>query len=124
SELTRSNLPGVTVHIQGTTHTVQTDKDGKFEFVTGQKYPYTLELSYVGFEKKTVVVNSSPVVIELSEALIELNDVVVVGYGTQKRKDLIGSITKVSAEEIKQMPVASVDAQLQGKSTGLQINSN
>jgi TonB-linked SusC/RagA family outer membrane protein len=123
-QLTKSTLPGVAVHIKGTTSNLQTDIDGKFEFTTGQGFPYTLELSSVGFKKKTIVVTKSPVVIELEESAIELNNVVVVGYGTQNRRDVIGSISKVNAADIKEMPVASVDAQLQGKSTGLQINSN
>ncbi len=122
--VTKSTLPGVAVSIKGTTHNLQTDGNGKFEFVTGQKFPYTLELSYIGYNKKTVIVTHSPVVIELEESPIELNNIVVVGYGTQNKKDLIGSVTKISADEVKQLPVASLDAQLQGKSTGLQINSN
>lgn len=123
-QLTKSTLAGVAVHLQGTTNNIQTDKDGKFEISNTLGFPYTLELSSVGFKKMTIVVTKSPVVIELEESAIELNNVVVVGYGTQNRRDVIGSITKVNAAEIKEMPVASVDAQLQGKSTGLQINSN
>ncbi len=117
-------LPGVNVHIQGTTHTVQTDRNGNFEFITGQKLPYTLELTYIGYEKRTVVVESNPVVLTLKPEQIQLNETVVVGYATQSRRDLIGSVTKINAEEVKQIPVGSFDAQLQGKSTGLQINSN
>lgn len=120
----KSTLPGVAVSIKGTTHNLQTDGNGKFEFITGQKFPYTLELSYIGYNKKTVIVTNSPVVIELEESPIELNNIVVVGYGTQNKRDLIGSVTKISADEVKQLPVAGLDAQLQGKSTGLQINSN
>ena len=123
-EKTKATLPGVTVHIQGTTHSVQSDRDGKFQFVTGQKLPYTLELTYIGYEKKTVLVKQNPVIISLKESQIQLNDVVVVGYGTQRRKDLTGSVAKINAEEVKQMPAGSFDAQLQGKATGLQINSN
>lgn len=117
-------IPGAAITINGTTHTIQTDKNGRFEFKTGQKLPYTVDVSYVGFKKKTVTITNSPAVIELEEATVELNNIVIVGYGTQNKKDLIGSVAKVSANEIKEMPVASVDAQLQGKSTGLQINAN
>ncbi|MGV3705533.1 MAG: SusC/RagA family TonB-linked outer membrane protein [Arcticibacter sp.] len=123
-DLTNTTLPGVTVHIKGTTHRVQTDQNGRFEFLTGQKLPYSLELSYIGFESKTQLVEHSPVIIRLKESRVTLNDVVVVGYGTQNRKDLIGSVTKVNAEDVKQIPAGSFDAQLQGKAPGLQINSN
>ncbi|WP_448633746.1 carboxypeptidase-like regulatory domain-containing protein [Pedobacter panaciterrae] len=49
--VTKLGIPGVSIHITGTTHVVQTDKNGKFDFVTGQKFPYTLEITYVGYEK-------------------------------------------------------------------------
>lgn len=120
---TKQGIPGVSVHIIGTTHTVQTDNNGRFDFITGQSFPYTLEINYVGYEKKTFVATGSPVVIPLKETASQLNDVVVVGYGTQTRKSLVGSITKINAAEIKQIPVASFDAQLQGKAAGVQINS-
>ena len=61
--------------------------------------------------------------IELKEASSQLNEVLIVGYGTQTRKSLVGSISKVNAEETKQIPVASFDAQLQGKAPGIQVNS-
>ena len=120
---TKQGLPGVNVHIIGTTHSVQTDRDGKFDFITGQKFPYTLEISSIGYEKKSVIANGSPVTISLKETSNQLNDVVVVGYGSQSRKSVVGSITKLNAAETKQIPVASFDAQIQGKAAGVQINS-
>jgi TonB-linked SusC/RagA family outer membrane protein len=120
---TKQGIPGVSIHITGTTHTVQTDKNGKFDFVTGQKFPYTLQISYVGYEKKDVIANGSPIVISLKETQNQLSDVVVVGYGTQTRKSVVGSIAKISAAETKQVPVASFDAQLQGRAAGVQVNT-
>lgn len=121
--LTKQGIPGVSVHILGTTHSVQTDKDGRFDFVTGQKFPYTLELRHVSYEKKEIVANGSPVSIKLKEVSSQLNDVVVVGYGTQTRKSIVGSVAKISAAETKQVPVASFDAQLQGRAAGVQVNT-
>ncbi|MDB5120032.1 MAG: ragA1 [Sphingobacteriales bacterium] len=121
---TKETLPGASVHIKGTTHDVPTDGQGKFSFVTGQKFPYTLIVSYIGYEKAEVIATGSPITIQLKEITNQLNDVVVVGYGTQERKDLIGSVTKVNPADAKNIPAGSFDAQLQGKITGVQISSS
>jgi TonB-linked SusC/RagA family outer membrane protein len=121
--ITNQPIPGAIVAIKGTTHSVNTDDDGKFYFQTGQKLPYTLVVSYIGYKKTEVVVDGSPVTIKLKEDTQELNELVIVGYGTQSRKSVVGSISRIKAEEIKQVPVASFDAQLQGRAAGLQINT-
>lgn len=118
-------LPGATVHLKGTTHEVVTDKDGRFRFLTGQKLPVVLQVSYVGYQPREVTETSSRNIdIGLTETTSQLNDVVVVGYGTQRRKDLTSAISTIKAAEVTGTPVASFDAQLQGKAPGLQINSN
>lgn len=120
----KAPLEGATVHIKGTTHEVVTGKQGEFQFVTGQKPPFVLIVSFVGYQTQEFpVTNSQPVEILLQSSQNQLNDVVVVGYGTQSRRNLIGSITKIDAAETKQIPVASFDAQLQGKAAGVQVNS-
>ncbi|EDM35564.1 outer membrane receptor; ragA protein [Pedobacter sp. BAL39] len=121
---TRTPLPGARVHIKGTTHEVSADSDGKFSFVTGQKFPYTLIVSFVGYGTREVIANGGYIDVELKELQNELNDVVVVGYVTQQRKNNIGSITKVDGAATKDIPVGSFDAQLQGKVAGVQISSN
>jgi len=121
---TNKPLPGATIAIEGTTHAVSADADGKFGFITGQKFPYTLIITFVGYQKQTLVANGSPITIYLKEDVNQLNDVVVVGYGTQERKNLVMSVASIKADEVKEQPVASFDAQLQGKASGLQINSN
>lgn len=121
--LTRQGIPGVSVHILGTTHSVQTDGDGRFSFVTGQKFPYTLDIRHISYEKKEVIANGSPITVILKETSSQLNDVVVVGYGTQTRKSLVGSVAKISATETRDIPVASFDAQLQGRAAGVQVNT-
>lgn len=121
---TRSPLPGTRIHIKGTTHEVSADGDGRFSFVTGQKFPYTLIVSFVGYERREVIANGGYIDIELKELNNELNDVVVVGYVTQQRKNMIGSITKLELTDTKDIPAGSFDAQLQGKVAGVQISSN
>ncbi len=122
--VTGVTLPGAVVHIQGTTHKASTDADGRFNFVTGQRFPYTLIVSYIGYKTREVVVDGSPVEIKLEESVNQLSEIVVVGYGTQERRNLVGSITKVNPAETKDIPAGSFDAQLQGKVAGVQISSN
>src|SRR5690606_16138337 len=73
---------------------------------------------------KKLVITNSPTVIALSPSEKELDEVVVVGYGTQRRQDLTGSIAKIDAAEVNKIPVASFDAQLQGKAPGVQVLTN
>ncbi|HMO62825.1 MAG TPA: TonB-dependent receptor [Ferruginibacter sp.] len=125
SEKNKSALPGASVHIKGSTNTVVTDNSGSFKIVTYKKLPVVLVVSYTGFKEKEILVNDeTPVTISLTETLTELSDVLVVGYGTQRKKDVTGSIAKVNAQEVAKIPVASFDAQLQGKAPGVQIISN
>ncbi|WP_316824416.1 TonB-dependent receptor [Pedobacter miscanthi] len=122
--LTKQPLPGVVVRIKGVTHVVSTDGDGKFVFVTGQKLPYTLILSSVGYQTKEIVVGTSPVIIRLKEINSQLNDVVVVGYGTQTRKSLTGSVSTIAVDEVRAKPTATFAEQLQGKAPGLQVSTS
>jgi TonB-dependent starch-binding outer membrane protein SusC len=122
---TGTGLPGATVHLKGTTHEVVTDQQGRFRFLTGQHLPVEIIVTYVGYQRKEITENrSNNIDIPLTAVSGQLNDVVVVGYGTQNRRDLTSSISTVKQGEVAAQPVASFDAQLQGKASGLQINSN
>ncbi|MDO9373342.1 MAG: TonB-dependent receptor [Ferruginibacter sp.] len=120
---TQLPLEGAVVKIKGTTHEVLVDNKGDFNFKTGQIYPYTLVVSYVGYETVEVTANENSIRIALSTQPKQLDEVVMVGYGSQNRKSVVGAITKVNAQETKHFPVASFDAQLQGKAAGVQINT-
>lgn len=117
-------LPGAVVKIKGTTHTVSTDTDGRFSFVTGQSFPYTLIVSFIGYDQKELTVNGSPVTIRLQEIQSQLNDVVVTGYSTQERKYIAGSISSVSGSVVQNQPSGGFNQLLQGKTTGVQVSSN
>jgi len=117
---THEPLTGVTVQLEAVTHRLQTDNRGNFQFVTGQKLPFTLIVSFVGYEKKQVVVNSSPTVIALSPVSTDLGEVVVVGYGTQKRRDLTGAVATLP-EKLLRQPVSSLDQALKGGISGVQV---
>ncbi|MEI6948398.1 TonB-dependent receptor [Paraflavisolibacter sp. H34] len=118
---TRLPLAGSTVHIKGTTHEVVTNEKGEFKFVTGQKLPVTYTISYVGYQTADLVQDKDGnfiAVLELSGN--QLNDVVVVGYGRQKRSDVTGSVASVSAKALNQ-PVSSLDQALKGAAPGVQV---
>ena len=121
--LTRQGIPGAVVRIKGVTHEVITGNDGSFELITGQKLPYTLSVSYIGYKVKEALVTGSPVLIALAENLNQLNDVVVVGYGIQKKSDVTGSIASVPKGLLNQ-PVASFDNLLQGGVSGVAVTQN
>lgn len=117
-------LAGADIKIKGTTHQVLSNEDGSFGFVTGQKFPYILSVTYVGYKSKEISVDGSPVTISIDPSVNQLGDVVVVGYGTQKRSDLTGSVSKINPQDVLTIPEAGFDAQLQGKASGVQISSN
>lgn len=116
-------LEGATVTIKNTTHSVATDNEGKFTFRTGQKLPYILVISYVGYKPKVVTVNSEDVVITLDELGAQLEDVVVTGVaeGTSRKK-LSFALTKVNTEQLNTVPATDASQSLRGKVAGLQID--
>src|SRR5690606_18953123 len=84
-----------------------------------------LEISYIGFISREVSINNQLVInVQLSADQRALEEVVVVGYGTQKRKDLTGAVSSVSAEDFADMPVANVSQALSGRVAGLDIVSS
>ncbi|MDG3581520.1 SusC/RagA family TonB-linked outer membrane protein [Galbibacter pacificus] len=116
-------LPGASVLIKGTTTGTQTDFDGNYsiEANTGD----ILVFSYVGMDTQEIVIeNSTEINISLTVSTNELDEVVVIGYGTQKSKDLTSAITTVKSEEIEKTPAAQPMQALQGKVAGLQIVNN
>ena len=120
---TNNQLEGATVHIKGTTHEVITDNKGRFSFKTGQKLPFTLQVNYIGYQPVELTVTSSPVDIHLQEAQTQLNEVVIVGYGTQRKSDITGAVASVSKSALAQ-PVASFDNLLQGSVSGVAVTQS
>ncbi|MFV5687288.1 SusC/RagA family TonB-linked outer membrane protein [Flavobacterium sp. ZT3R25] len=121
--ITNQPVIGASVTIKGTTHGVTTDTEGKFYFQTGQKFPYTLIVSYIGYKKAEVVVNGNPVIISIKEDIQELNELVVVGYGTQKRKDITGSVSSVPKTNLNQV-TSSADNLLRGAVSGVVVTQS
>jgi TonB-linked SusC/RagA family outer membrane protein len=123
NKITNQPVSGASVTIKGTTHGVVTDTEGKFYFQTGQKFPYTLIVSYIGYKKIEVIVDENPVIINLEEDLQELNELVVVGYGAQKRKDITGAIASVPKANLNQV-TSSADNLLRGAIPGVVVTQS
>ncbi len=113
-------VPGVNVIVKGTSRGVSTDFDGNYSITVAKGE--TLEFSSLGFKTTSVQIDSQTTVnISLEPDIASLDEVVVVGYGSQKKADLTGSITTIKSEAITQAPVAQAMQALQGKVAGLQI---
>ncbi len=115
-------LPGVSVIVKGSTQGTTTDGEGSFRIAVPNATA-TLVFSFVGYVKKEVVVGdqtSFNVVLAPDDQL--LNEVVVVGYGSQLKKEVTGAVQTVGAQEIKDLPVSQIGQKLQGRLAGVQIN--
>ncbi|MEX2232938.1 MAG: SusC/RagA family TonB-linked outer membrane protein [Cyclobacteriaceae bacterium] len=114
-------LPGVSVVEKGTSNGTVTDTEGIYNFsVTNENA--TLVFSFIGYSNQEVSVASrSAVNVTLVEDVIALGEVVVVGYGSQKKTDLTGAVTSIKVSDIAQFPTARVDQALQGRSSGVYV---
>jgi len=116
-------LIGVNILIKGKDIGTATDFDGKFSLEVEEGA--TLIFSYIGYTEKEVKATKAELGdIYLSSDAKQLEEVVVVGYGTQKRSDLTGALSSVSAEEIKALPATGLDQALQGRAAGVQVTQN
>ncbi|SNR63211.1 TonB-linked outer membrane protein, SusC/RagA family [Maribacter sedimenticola] len=117
-------LPGASIIINGTTTGTQTDFDGLYALKDVPENG-TLVISYIGYATQEISVNGQTTInISLSEDSQALDEVVVVGYGTQKKADLTGSITTIKTEDITRTPTSAAMQSLQGKVAGLQVVSS
>ncbi|KAA9339181.1 TonB-dependent receptor [Hymenobacter busanensis] len=118
-------LPGVTVVVKGTTIGATTDPDGKFSLSVPATGDVTLRFSFIGFEAQDVALNDrSEVSVSLKEDQKILDDVVVIGFQEVNRRDVTGSVSSVSAQQIKDIPVNSTGEALAGRLAGVQVTSS
>ena len=117
-------LPGATVQQKGTTTGTVTDSDGNFSFSVSSDA--TLVVSFVGHKSMEVTVGGKTElgVITLVSDLKELDQVVVIGYGTQRKVDLTGSVAVVNTDEMKKVSHSNISTMLEGKVAGVQITSD
>jgi TonB-linked SusC/RagA family outer membrane protein len=117
-------LPGVTVRFKGSTIAAATNATGKYS-ITIPDLKGTLVFSFLGYNTVEIPINGQTVVdAKLNEESKALNEIVVVGYSTQKRKDLTGAITVVNVGDMNKNPTGSINEQLQGQAAGVTINSS
>ncbi len=119
-----SSIPGTNVTVKGTQTGTVTNPDGTYS-VNVPGNTATLVFSSVGYVSQEIVVgNQSIINIDLAVDSKSLSEVVVVGYGTQQRKDITGAISSVTSAQIEKVPVATLDQALQGRSPGVQVTNN
>jgi TonB-linked SusC/RagA family outer membrane protein len=114
-------IPGVSVFVKGTTLGIITGTDGKY-ILSVPTNTQTLVFSFIGFRTQEVAVGGrASINVVLEQDLFKVDEVVVVAYGTQQKRDVAGAITTVKGDAIRQIPVASFDQALQGKAAGVSI---
>lgn len=116
--------PGVTVVLKGTTTGTATDGDGRFSLQAPDGNG-VLEFSYIGYTRQEVPINNRTTInIQLTPDIKSMSEVVVVGYGTQKKVNLTGSVTALSGADVNWKPVGQVSAALQGVASGVTVQQS
>ncbi|WP_254412638.1 SusC/RagA family TonB-linked outer membrane protein [Dyadobacter diqingensis] len=119
-------LPGATVVQKGTSKHAVTDLDGKFSIQAGKDLPFTLQVSLTGYQQQEIEIyelSSEPAEIVLKTSNV-LDQVVVIGYGSQKKGDLTGSVSSIATADLKGVPISSLDRALQGRAAGVQVTQS
>ncbi|MEZ4898767.1 MAG: TonB-dependent receptor [Saprospiraceae bacterium] len=121
TDATGQTLIGVNILLKGTNQGVATDIDGTYS-INVPNDDAILVFSYTGFKDKEVAVgNQTTLDVVLNEDVELIDEVVVIGYGTQKKSDLTGAISTIKSDEVKRIPSANVEQILQGKVAGVQV---
>ena len=115
-------LPGVSVKVKGTSKGAMTSADGSYSLSAPANA--TLTFSFIGYKTiEEVIGNRTLLNINLSEDNNQLNEVVVVGYGTQTKKDLTTAVTTITSKDLKNQPITNPLQAVQGKAAGVQVSS-
>lgn len=123
---TGETIIGATVTIKGTALGTITDFDGNYRLVSDQLTPTAvIAFSYIGYNPvEQVLGNRTRLDVNLEPADILLDETVVIGYGTAKRRNVLGAVSKVDNQELTRLPVPSIDQALQGLAAGVQVTQN
>jgi TonB-linked SusC/RagA family outer membrane protein len=117
-------LAGATVTLKGTTVTTTTDESGNFQINTGTQVSPVLAVSFVGYLNREYAVRGrSQLSIQLQQDIRTLGDIVVIGYGTQKKSDITGASSSIKAAEIAKRPLVRLEQALQGTTSGVAVTS-
>lgn len=114
-------LIGATVRAKGSNQGTLTDENGAYELIVPDEVT-TLLISYIGYTTQEVDIEGrTEIDIVMNESISQLDEVVVVGYGRQQKRDLTGSVSKIDAEDLESIPSSRVDQLLQGRAPGVQV---
>ena len=122
SDFEGSLLPGASVLEKGTTNGVVTDFDGVYNIEVNEGA--TLVVSFVGYKTQEVKVGTQPTINVSMQGDNTLDEVLVVGYGTQRKSDLTGSISSVSSKDFENQPIVRAEDALQSRSAGVNVSKN
>ena len=118
------SLPGVNVLVKGTTTGTVTDADGNY-MLTVSDEAEVLVFSFIGYITKEVTIGNQTVInVQIALDNKALSEVVVIGYGTQQRREVTGAVSSVDAEDITQVAVTGLDQAMQGRMAGVQVTQN
>ncbi|SOE21570.1 TonB-linked outer membrane protein, SusC/RagA family [Spirosomataceae bacterium TFI 002] len=118
-----ATLPGVSVIVKGSSNGTITDSDGNYQLKVPESA--TLVFSFIGYSKQEVLVsNRSRVDVSLLLSSDLLEEVVVVGYGSQKKSDITGAVSSIKSEELNAFPLSNAEQALQGRAAGVVVQSN
>ena len=116
-------LPGATIHLKGSVVSTETNSDGMF--LLDAPVNSTIIVTMVGYETQEVnVVNGEQLTIRLKKAIVSMDEVQVIAYGSQLKRNVTGAVQTVNNKELKDIPVAQITQKLQGKLAGVQIFQN
>ncbi len=123
---TGETLIGVTIQIKGTTSGTTTDVDGKFRLPADQlKAGSVLLFSYIGYTTVEITPGNQAIIdVKLNPEQVMLDELVVIGYGSTKKRNVLGAVTKVNSKELSMLPVSGVAQALQGRAAGVQVTQN
>jgi hypothetical protein len=114
-------IPGANVVVTGTTLGTMTDIDGKYN-IEVPKGAKSLTFSFIGMAPQEITIGTlTQIDVNMTESAIGLDEVVVIGYGTQKKSDLTGSVSSIKTTELMQTPITSIDQGLIGRASGAQV---
>jgi TonB-linked SusC/RagA family outer membrane protein len=120
-----TSLIGVSIQVKGSKVGATTDRDGKYSINVPSQGNSILVFTYIGYLQREVSVGDKGVInLSMSEDSKVLNDVVVIGYGTSKKADLVSSVGQVDMKDMVKAPVRSIDESLAGRVAGVQVNSS
>jgi TonB-linked SusC/RagA family outer membrane protein len=123
ADKTGTPLPGVTVKVKGTQNGTQTDANGHFSI--NAPGGATLSFSFIGYVQQDVAIGGRGIVnVSLTDATTGLNEVVVIGYGTQKKATVTGAISSVSADDLKDQQITRADDALEGRAAGVLVTQS